>query len=60
MFPDTTETESMLSKRFGSLDAELSAVVTNNIIKLPPSEFTPLHRDGFVVIGAIVHCPQPE
>ncbi len=33
--------ESMMVERFGALDAELSAVVPN-IIKLSPSEFTPL------------------
>jgi hypothetical protein len=31
----------MMVERFGALDAELSAVVPN-IIKLSPSEFTPL------------------
>jgi hypothetical protein len=36
--------ESMMVKRFGSLDAELNAVVPN-IIKLSPSEFTPLLMD---------------
>jgi hypothetical protein len=36
--------ESMMVKRFGSLDAELSAVVPN-IIKLSPSEFTPFLMD---------------
>jgi hypothetical protein len=36
--------ESMMIKRFGSLDAELSAVVPN-IIKLSPSEFTVMLMD---------------
>ena len=36
--------ESMMVKRFGSLDAELSAAVPN-ILKLSPSEFTPLMMD---------------
>jgi hypothetical protein len=36
--------ESMMVKRFGSLDAELNAVVPN-VIKLSPSEFTPLLMD---------------
>jgi hypothetical protein len=33
--------ESMMVARFGSLDEHLSAIIPN-IIKLPPSEFTPL------------------